>query len=278
MSDLHRHQRRTALKSRALIHALYRQALEDAGEKIAQAQAELQGEIDRVGLQISGAVDSGISISEIAGLTGLSRQKLYELRQRQQGNLEDLDMRLLAQLAASGALTPSQLSAQLRVEESTVAQILRELEDEGAVRPLISFYEGGEETAHLKISASGEEKLERWMLTPEREPTRMCVYVALEEEEKEPLRAVAMDVFGPEWFAVLESETVRGQSAPELAFYVVAKDSEEAVAAARSRIGELRQLAKVQQRPAVVTAVAPADPLRSKLAQHSGVVDVFGTD
>ena len=258
---------------------MHRGALEEAGEKIVMTQSQLDSVIGRVGVQIAGAVGAGMKISEIAELTGLSRQKIYELRDRYRGDLEDLNMRALAQLGASGALTISQVSSQLSVVEPRVASAIEELERGGLVKPLMSSYEGGETVTYFKITPPGAEALERWMLDPEKEPARVTVYVAIGMDEKEGLRDVAINFFGPEWFAIIEPGTVRDQRDPELAFHVAAENSEEAVARARSRVQELRKVAKLEPRPVAITALLPAGPLHMTFGHRkSWMTEGLGKD
>ena len=243
------------------MQALYRRALAEAGDTIRAAEDQLDAEVERIAVQVHGAISSGIGVSEIAELTGLSRQKIYDLRKRQQVIEEDLDMQILAQLGAAGALTAGQVCGQLGLDKDLVIKVIGELEARGLVRPLMSRYEGGQVETHFKITKDGAIAVERWMLGPEQEPTRVSVYAAIDMNEKEAIRDVAIDLFGPEWFAIIEPETIHGQDTPELAFHVVADSGDDAVIKARERMDELRQMAGVRPRPPVITALAPAGPL-----------------
>jgi DNA-binding MarR family transcriptional regulator len=253
--------RRTETKTRALVLALHHSALEEAGERIAAAQGDLEETYANLGPLIAGALGARMQISQIAQLTGISRQKVYELRDRQLGQTEDLEMRTLAQLGASGALTAAQIASQLGLSADQVTAATATLEAGGLIRVVMSGYRGGSTETYYKMSDEGANALERWMLGPEREPTRMCAYVAIAASEQEALRGVAIELFGPDWFAILEPGTVNGQTEPELAFHVVATGGEDAVARARERIEELRRLAGLAPRPAVISAMAPAGPL-----------------
>src|SRR4051794_17184148 len=110
MSELYKRRRATEMRSRTLMQTLYRRVLAEAGETIRVAQDQLDAEVERIASQIHGAIGSGIGVSEISELTGLSRQKIYDLRKRQPIVEENLDMRILAQLGAAGALTGGQAS------------------------------------------------------------------------------------------------------------------------------------------------------------------------
>lgn len=261
MSNLHQKRRRAAAKSRALVLALHRQALAEAGEKIATAQAEVDDELARVGAQVAGAISAGMRITEIAELTGLSRQKIYELRERYRGNPEDVNMQVLAQLGASGALTSTQIAGQLNLDTHQAEAAVGALEAAGVVKPLMSTYQGGSEETYFKITSDGEERLERWMFGRNQEPDRMSVYVSIGEDEKEALRDVAVDLFGAEWFAIIERDAIHALATPELAFHVVAENPEEAALRARERVDELRRLAKLEPAPTLVSAVYPSGPL-----------------
>ena len=243
------------------MQTLYRRMLAEIGDAIKAAQGQLDAEIGRIGVQIDGAIGAGIRVSEIAELTGLSRQKVYDLRDRQRGTQDDLDMRVLAQLGAAGALTAAQVTAHLKLDEKLITKTMGDLESRGFVKPLMSTYQSGRSETHFKLTQAGAVAVERWMLEPEQEPTRVSVYAAIDIGEKEALWDVAIDVFGAEWFAIIEPGTVHGQDTPELAFHVVAESWDDAVVKARERVDELRVMAGVSSRPAVITALVPAGPL-----------------
>jgi hypothetical protein len=261
MSDLNKALHLSKSRSRAWMQALYRQNLADAGESIKTAENQLDTQLKRVGTLIDGSIAAGIRVSEIAEITGLSRQKIYDLRDRQRPDEEDLNMRILARLGAAGALTVSQLSGELRVAEEPVAAEMTDLERQHLVSPLMSSYEGGHSETHFKISTKGAVAVERWMLEPGQEPARVSVYAAIGLREMEAIRQVAIDVFGPEWFAIIQPGTLIGQELPELAFFVVADNGDDAVIKARARLDELRSMAGVRPQTAVITALAPAGPL-----------------
>jgi hypothetical protein len=260
MSELHKNIRREAQKSRSLLQASYRAALTEEGERISAAQAELDAVYEELGPKVTGAVAAGLRVAEIAQLLGLSRQKIYELRGRGRDGVAELQIEILTHLGASGALIPDQLAAQLELGVDEVLPALSVLEKDGAVRTMMSGY-GASLDTYFKLTDVGAARVERWVLGTDREPRRMSVYAEISAGEKEALRSVAIDVLGPEWFAIIEPGTVNLQTSPEIAFSVPADTPEEAIDRGRERLQELRRLAGVKSRIPRITAIAPAGPL-----------------
>lgn len=254
--SIHDKVRRERNRARALLAGLSREALEVAGDRIQAAQDQLDEEIDRVAIHVAGAVNAGIPMSEIAKLTGLSRQKLYELKKRGGGDRDDLPYRALAVLAGAGALDSGQLASNLEVDADEIEPVVRSLLTQGWVRPLITQYQGGASMTLLKLAEPGEAALEDWLLSGlGNEAETMTVYVGLQHDEAAVIEAEAREFFGPEWFALIAPGTVGDQKAPELAFRVVAHDQEEAVARAGERMQQLRASAGVKPRPVLITLI-----------------------
>lgn len=278
LSELHEKRLGAASRSRGLALSLHREALATAGERIAGAQGVLDFELARVATRIESALKAGMTVSEIAELTNLTRQKVYDLRNRSKGRTEDLEMRSLALLGACGALPVARLADQMGIVEDAVTAAVRDLLSEGLVKPLMSVYEGGTQETIFKLTPTGEEQVERWLLHAEREPARISVYVAIDPTERAALSAAAEQVFGPEFFALIEPGTVTGQRTPEFSFNVVAENERQAVDQARIRMAELRQLAGLKARETVVTALAPDNgPLHLTFgSRRSWLIDGFG--
>lgn len=69
-------------ESRANVRALFVSQLESAGGARAQALREAEEHLDRIARLIPDAVDSGLSLTDVARITGVSRPTLYQLRAR----------------------------------------------------------------------------------------------------------------------------------------------------------------------------------------------------
>lgn len=104
----------------------------------------------------------------------------------------------------------------------------------------------------------------------------MTVYAEIDLDEREALREVAIDIFGPEFHAIIEPGTVSDQGSPELAFSVPADTPDDAVARGRERLAELRHLAGVEWKAPVITAIAPAGPLHLLFGADREKIGEFG--
>src|SRR3954451_16932134 len=91
-------------KARALVRALHLTELENAGAARAAALAQADAELQRIAARLPDALDAGISLSEIARVTGISRPTLYELRGRQSDSPRDLTLALLQLIGTRGAV------------------------------------------------------------------------------------------------------------------------------------------------------------------------------
>lgn len=255
-----RSDRERVVRSRAIVQSLSRQALEEAGERLAVAQQRADDELELIAQHIAGAIGVGISISEIARLTGLSRPKVYELRDRYRPADSELEMRVLAQLAASGGLSSEQLADQLDVSLDRVRRAIGALEERSHVRLALTYYDASDPTALYRIAPDAYPTLERWILRTGEEPQLMSVYVVLDNADKEAIREAAIQVLGPELFAVIEPGTVGDQDGPELGFSVAAGDFDKAVARAGERMRELRAAAGLEPKPVLIRAILEGRP------------------
>jgi DNA-binding PadR family transcriptional regulator len=254
--------RRQRQRSRALLDALSRDALEEAGHRLADIRQAEERELETISRHLPGALAGGLSVTEIAEITGLSRQKIYELRKRHTFADDDLQLRILIQLAAGGAQSAEGVAHVLDdVPPPIVYGALRQMDGAGLVDTVVTEYDGGSLDEWFAVTPTGQERLEA-LVKPQDEGQRMAVYAAIDPDERPKLERIAAQVLGPEWFAVIQPGTVTDQDWTELAFHVVAFDGPSAVARGRERLTELRRAAGVSDRPAVITAVAPADPWR----------------
>jgi hypothetical protein len=253
--DLRRQQQR----SRSLLLALSRNALLEAGQRVSAARASEQDALKTIGQHVNVALRAGMRISEIADLTGLTRQKVYELRDAHGSSAEDLEALVLTQLAASGGHSAEGLVGQLRdVDATAVRHMLADLQQRGLVRVAVTHYGTGETfDQSLLITPDGEAYLED-LLAAESGLVRMSAYVAFAPEERSAIEAAAHDVFGTERFSIIEPGTTSDVVLPELAFFLVAIDGPQAVAQARQRMNEVRAAARLEPRPPAHIVIAPA--------------------
>src|SRR5690348_8144602 len=100
---LSRDLRRRRARSRSLLQGLSRSALQEAGDRLAAADAAQQAAIDTIAAHLPAAFAAGLTVTQIAELTGLSRQKVYELRKQTGAGSDDLQRQILIRLAAEGA-------------------------------------------------------------------------------------------------------------------------------------------------------------------------------
>jgi DNA-binding MarR family transcriptional regulator len=251
--------RRQQQRSRSLLLALSRNALQEAGQRLSDARASEQHALRMIGQQVNVALRAGMRISEIAELTGLTRQKVYELRDAHGDSAEDLEALVLTQLAASGGQSVEGLVGQLRdVDADGVRRMLADLQQRGLVRVAATHY-GTDETfdQSLLITPDGEAHLEE-LLAAEPGLVRLSVYVAFDPDERPALEAAARDVFGTERFSIIEPGTASDVVLPELAFFLVAADGQQAISLARGRMAEVRAAAGLEPRLPEYIVVAPA--------------------
>jgi hypothetical protein len=266
-ADIRREQRR----NRALLRALNEEALEEAGTRIRRAQADLSREHDRVAVSIASATEAGIPVAEISQLTGLSRQKIYELRDRVRGGREQFLRRLLAQLVAAGSrATPASLAEEFGASLDKVEQGLEALCQKGLLEPVrITEADDGQTTVFRPTSAAIAE-IEGWILRSDHHEGRWRLFVGIDSNEVQPIMGI-LDQASPDLeLAILEPDgNVSDPSGPELGLVVQAPSEPEAVETASRQVRKLRQQANLPQQPVLVTAIAPADSSRGQIIAES---------
>lgn len=243
---------------RVVLQSTGRERLAVAGDRIRRARAIIAEETSVAALLVDPLLSAGVSATEAAGLLGMSRQSVYDLRQRGLESDEQLEQRLVAYLAAGGAAPLAGLVERTHADEDAVRAALKVLNESQLVKPAIMQYEGGAAEAWYRATTAGIAALEEWVWLTDSRPQLWSVYTPMLPQERESLERVAHDVFGPEWFAVLEPGTVRDQQLAELAFNVTAQTFEEAREQARIRTTELYQAAGIVGGWAI-RAILPAD-------------------
>jgi DNA-binding transcriptional ArsR family regulator len=249
----------------ALTQRLHRQALSEAGRALHAARRLADDHSARIAQLVPGALAAGLSASEIAERTGLSRQRIYELRDSAPPR-QSAEQRIMALLAAEGGLTLPGIARRLDEREAAVSAHVKGLASAGLVHEILTSFEDATPVGYYGLTPDGEAALEEqfWNGLRGGTETRFSVYAPLEPADVEAVLPHAQTVFGDEGFAVLPPGTVRGQARPELAFRVVAETPDDALSRGRERVAELLSLARRGDRPAVISAIAPADPVRRR--------------
>jgi DNA-binding phage protein len=155
-----RERKLTQARSDSVIRALHVRGLSEAGAARAAALEEADRQLDRIARLLHDALAGGVSMTEIARVTSVSRQTLYELRGRY-GDTADLRLAVLQALATQYPATVLGLAEHLGRPESEVGQIVRELMDEGLAEWEfdVRVEEGGRACA---MTAAGLHALEQW--------------------------------------------------------------------------------------------------------------------
>jgi DNA-binding MarR family transcriptional regulator len=248
----------SARNARYVLQSVARERLGVAGERIKRARGLISDETEEVAALLDIYMASGISATEAADLLGMSRQSVYDLRQKGVERRDGLERRVLAFLAAGGAAPLAGLVDRTHADEATVTAAIDGLVESQLVSPVVMQYEAGIPEPWYRVTDAGLAALEEWIWRTNERPQLWSVYIPMLDEERASLERVAVDVFGPEWFAVLEPGTVRDQTRPELAFNVTADSFEGALEQARIRTTELHRAAGIQSGWAIRT-ILPAD-------------------
>lgn len=144
----------------ALIRTLHISELESAGQARARALAQADAELDRIAKRLPDALDGGLSLAEIARITGVSRPTLYELRGRYTNSDRDLRLALL-QTIATHSVVAGTLPERLGRPAKDIASALSFLEE----NKLIDYEpdeEAEEPTAYYELTGDGAWVLENW--------------------------------------------------------------------------------------------------------------------
>ncbi len=250
----------------ALTQRLHRQALTDAGTTLRAARSMVESQSARIAQLVPGALAAGIPASEIAARTGLSRQRIYELRASPPIE-QSVEQRVLAMLAAEGALALAAISSRLDEPLAEVEARVGDLARAGLVRTAVTRGDASGATTYYGLTPEGEAALEEqfWNGLHGGDEPRFAVYAPLEPAVAAAVGPGAASLFGDDGFAVVSPGTVHRQTRPELAFLVAAATPDEAVARGRERVAELFRLVEAGEQPVIISAIAPAEPVRATL-------------
>ena len=235
-----------------------RERLAAAGDRIRRARELIVEETEDIATLLDPYLLSGVSPTDAAELLGMSRQSVYDLRQRGIAQSTGLERRLLAYLAVGGAASLTGLVERTHAADAAVGRAVETLLEANLITRVVMQYEGGTPEPWYRASEAGLAALEEWVWRTNDRPQMWTVYLPMAPEERGALERVATDVFGAEWFAVLEPGTVRDQNLAELAFNVAAASFDGAREQAAIRTRELYATAGIDGGWAIRT-ILPAD-------------------
>jgi hypothetical protein len=144
-----------------MVRALHLGELENAGAARAVALAQAEAELQRIAARLPDALDAGISLSEIARVTGISRPTLYELRGRHSDSPRDLTLGLLQLIGTRGAVPVPNLSAVIGRPESEYSDVLESLISNDFIDYEIDEGPDGAEALYV-LTGKGHGLLENW--------------------------------------------------------------------------------------------------------------------
>jgi chromosome segregation and condensation protein ScpB len=147
-------------KARALVRALHLSELETAGTARALALHEAEKQLDRVARLLPNALQAGISITEIARVTGVSRPTLYEQQGRYGRSLGDLRLGVLQTIALRQPIAQEQLNL-LFEERGELADVVTEFAKQGLIEFDVEPTPEGDQLV-LGMTPDGYEALEHW--------------------------------------------------------------------------------------------------------------------
>jgi hypothetical protein len=107
--------------------------LEAAGGARAEALREADHQLDRIARVLADAVDSGLSLTDVARITGVSRPTLYQLRARYGESHTHLRVGILQAVAEAGWASLGHLVDSLGRPEGDLWPVLSDFVDTGAM-------------------------------------------------------------------------------------------------------------------------------------------------
>jgi transposase-like protein len=156
-------------KGKALVRALHLSEFAAAGAARGLALHQIDEQLERVARLLPDALQAGISMSEIARTTGISRPTLYELRARYGGTVGDLRLAVLQVIATSDGSTVDALVERLGRPASEIEAVVAEYEQKEllASEPVRVSEEDHE--MQLFMTPHGIRMLEAWIFEADEE-------------------------------------------------------------------------------------------------------------
>ena len=149
-------------KGRAVVRTLHATELLDAGTARREALSNADVQLDRIARLLPAALAGGLTLTEIARVTGVSRPTLYELRGRYSESHQDVRLALLQTLATNGGLSDSELNRRLRGPRKPLGELLESLRTQGFVDLDVEEDEDGRPFPVYFLTSQGLDLLEHW--------------------------------------------------------------------------------------------------------------------
>jgi DNA-binding MarR family transcriptional regulator len=147
-------------KGRDLVRTLHLSELRAAGAARAVALHEAEEQLDRIARVLPDALRVGVSLTEVARSTGVSRQTLYELKTRYEPSASS-ELGVLEFLATAAPVMLETLVARLDQANEEVERVVASMRELGLVD--VSFDpEGDGSDEYLSLSKRGIQRLEQW--------------------------------------------------------------------------------------------------------------------
>lgn len=156
-------------KAKALVRDLHESELRAAGAARALALHQAEEQLERIARLLPDALDGGLTLTEIARITNVSRPTLYELRARYSGSASDLRFAVLQTLLNHGPLWGCEIRERLGGRDG-VGTMLSELLSEGLADLDPDIWDRDRDTGPAwELTGKGFEMLENWILALDEE-------------------------------------------------------------------------------------------------------------
>jgi DNA-binding MarR family transcriptional regulator len=155
-------------KGKALIRALYLSELAAASSARELALHEAESQLDRIARTLPDALRGGVSMTEIARVTGISRPTLYELRARCGGSVGDLRLAVLQAVITRNAATPEKLAERLGKASADIRPVVDSFVNDELLD--VDYEQVGEDECEelLFVTEKGLAFLEHWEFEADR--------------------------------------------------------------------------------------------------------------
>lgn len=205
------------VSSKDAMRGVYRDALAAAGARRLELENAQRDETSRLAELAIGARAAGISLSEIARVTGLSRPTVYALIEQSGPPEPDLDYQILSAAAGHGRVSIGHLTGATNRPADEIAERCGQLVSAGYVN-VATASSGSDEVAYYGLTYAGEERLEAMLyeLGAVAE-TQFFAYLPIPGEAVDAVYAATVRRFHPNDFALIAAGTAHDVQQPELA-------------------------------------------------------------
>ena len=148
-------------KARSVVRALHLGRLESAGTARASALQEAEQHLDQIARALPAALQAGLTLTEIARATGVSRPTLYELRARYSDAPMDLSLGVLQTIASHGPITEADLRARINRAPKEISRTMADFQRQFFIDFDVEEHEDGKSLIYF-LTGKGYELLEHW--------------------------------------------------------------------------------------------------------------------